>query len=309
MAADHSAWGRDLLACGAFGTWVGKMPELPEVETVGRGLRQCLVGRTLTHVLQRRADLRFPLPADFARRLTGRRVEAIDRRAKYLLLRLDNGIVLMVHLGMSGRMVVARGKQAAKLGAFHHETGGNGAHDHIVLTTDDGCVVTFNDPRRFGMMDLVSANELQQHKLLKNLGPEPLDPAFDGSALAARLAGKKTPIKAALLDQRVVVGIGNIYACEALFRCGISPRRIAATVQGERAARLAKAVKAVLNDAIKSGGSSLRDYVQADGELGYFQHHFRVYDREGQACPACKSKIKRLVQGGRSTFYCAKCQR
>lgn len=285
------------------------MPELPEVETVGRGLRQCLVGRTLTRVDQRRADLRFPLPADFARRLTGRRVEGIDRRAKYLLLRLDNGIVLMVHLGMSGRMVVTRGQLASKLGEFHHETGGSNAHDHIVLSTDDGCVVTFNDPRRFGMMDLVSANELEQHKLLKHLGPEPLDPGFDGAALARLLEGKKTPIKAALLDQRVVVGIGNIYACEALFRAGISPRRLAGTVQGERADRLAKAIKAVLNAAIKSGGSSLRDYVQADGELGYFQHHFQVYDRESQACPACKAKIKRLVQSGRSTFYCAKCQR
>lgn len=285
------------------------MPELPEVETVARGLRQCLVGHTLAKVDQRRADLRFPLPADFVRRLGGRRVDGIDRRAKYLLLRLDNGIVLMIHLGMSGRILVSRGKAEGKLGEFHHETGGNHTHDHVVFTTDDGCVVTFNDPRRFGMMDLVSANALGQHKLLKDLGPEPLDPAFDGPALAALLKGKKTPIKAALLDQGVVVGIGNIYACEALFRAGISPRRLAGTVKGERAARLAKAIKAVLNEAIKAGGSSLRDYVQTDGELGYFQHHFQVYDREGQPCPVCKAKIKRQAQGGRSTFYCAKCQR
>jgi formamidopyrimidine-DNA glycosylase len=290
------------------------MPELPEVETVRQGLIRCMVGHRLAKVEQRRADLRFPLPRDFARRLTGRMVDGIDRRAKYLLLRLDDGMVLMIHLGMSGRIVVAKGGEGKTAGKFHHETGrsdsgGRNAHDHVVFTTDHGFVVTFNDPRRFGMMDLVSNNALHDHKLLKNLGPEPLDDAFDAKALAARLKGKRTPIKAAILDQRLVVGVGNIYACEALFRAGISPRRLAGTIQGERAERLARAIKDVLRAAIKAGGSSLRDYVQADGELGYFQHHFRVYDREGQPCPACKQKIKRLVQGGRSTFYCAKCQR
>ncbi|MCC6467146.1 MAG: bifunctional DNA-formamidopyrimidine glycosylase/DNA-(apurinic or apyrimidinic site) lyase [Alphaproteobacteria bacterium] len=291
------------------------MPELPEVETVRQGLIRCMVGHRLAKVDQRRADLRFPLPRDFARRLTGRTVTAIDRRAKYLLLHLDDGMVLMIHLGMSGRIVVGRrGGVGNKLGEFHHETvrsdsGGRDAHDHVVFTTDHGFVVTFNDPRRFGMMDLVSNNALHEHKLLKSLGPEPLEDAFDAQALAARLRGKRTPIKAAILDQNLVVGVGNIYACEALFRAGISPRRLAGTVKGERAERLVKSIKDVLRAAIKAGGSSLRDYVQADGELGYFQHHFQVYDREGSACPKCGQKIKRLAQGGRSTFYCAKCQR
>lgn len=285
------------------------MPELPEVETVRHGLARCLVGHRLAKVEQRRADLRFPLPPDFAKRLTGRRVEGIDRRAKYLEIKLDDGMVLLVHLGMSGRMVVAREDAKAKLGKFHRDTGQRDAHDHVVLHTDHGWVVTFNDPRRFGMMDLVSSNALHEHKLLKQLGDEPLDAAFDGKRLAALLKGKRTPIKAALLDQRLVVGIGNIYACEALFRAGVAPRRLAGTVQGERAERLAKAIKDVLKEAIKAGGSTLRDYVQATGELGYFQHRFKVYDREGQPCPHCGQAIKRLVQGGRSTFYCAKCQR
>jgi formamidopyrimidine-DNA glycosylase len=286
------------------------MPELPEVETVRQGLIRCMVGHRLVKVDQRRADLRFPLPKDFARRVTGRTVSAIDRRAKYLLLHLDDGMVLMIHLGMSGRIVVGKQAGDAKMvGQFHHDTGGRDVHDHVVFTTDHGYTVTFNDPRRFGMMDLVSSDALYDHKLLKDLGPEPLDDAFDAKTLAARLKGKRTPIKAAILDQNLVVGVGNIYACEALFRAGISPRRLAGTVQGERAARLIGAIKSVLRDAIKAGGSSLRDYVQADGELGYFQHHFQVYDREGQPCPKCRQKIKRTVQGGRSTFYCAKCQR
>lgn len=286
------------------------MPELPEVETVRQGLIRCLVGHRLAKVDQRRADLRFPLPRDFARRVAGRAVTGIDRRAKYLLLRLDDGMVLMIHLGMSGRIVVAKPAGDGKaVGEFHHDTGGRDAHDHVVFTTDHGYVVTFNDPRRFGMMDLVSGNALHEHKLLKHLGPEPLDDAFDAPALAALLKGRRTPIKAAILDQRLVVGVGNIYACEALFRAGISPRRLAGTVKGERVGRLVKAIKDVLRDAIEAGGSSLRDYVQADGELGYFQHSFQVYDREGAGCPVCKQKIRRLVQGGRSTFYCAKCQR
>jgi formamidopyrimidine-DNA glycosylase len=285
------------------------MPELPEVETIRQGLIRCMVGHRLAKVDQRRADLRFPLPKDFARRVTGRTVTSIDRRAKYLLLHLDDGMVLMIHLGMSGRIVVGKEGAGKTVGEFHRATGGRDVHDHVVFTTDQGYTVTFNDPRRFGMMDLVSNNALHEHKLLKALGPEPLDDAFDAKTLAGRLKGKRTPIKAAILDQNLVVGVGNIYACEALFRAGISPRRLAGTVQGERAERLVKAIKGVLHDAIKAGGSSLRDYVKADGELGYFQHHFQVYDREDQPCPKCKQTIKRAVQGGRSTFYCAKCQR
>ncbi len=288
------------------------MPELPEVETVRRGLVPRLVGHVLTRVDQHRPDLRFPLPRDFARRLTGRRVTAISRRAKYLLLDLDDGNVLMVHLGMSGRMVLEAPRGAAQtLGEFHHAHNQRDAHDHVVLTTDQGWAVRFNDPRRFGMMDLVPAAELNAHKLIRMLGPEPLDAGFDAAELERRLKGKKTPIKAALLDQRVVVGIGNIYACEALFRSGISPKRLAGTIKGERATRLIVAIKAVLSEAIAAGGSSLRDYRQASGELGYFQHRFRVYDREGKPCPkrGCGGKIKRLVQGARSTFYCPTCQR
>ncbi|MBL8706300.1 MAG: bifunctional DNA-formamidopyrimidine glycosylase/DNA-(apurinic or apyrimidinic site) lyase [Rhodospirillales bacterium] len=285
------------------------MPELPEVETVKNGLARTLVGHRLARVEQHRADLRFPLPPDFAKRLTGRRVEAIDRRAKYLVLRLDDGMVLLCHLGMSGRMVVTKSGKATKLGEFHHDTGLRDAHDHIVLHTDHGWTVTFNDPRRFGMMDLVSSNAMHEHKLLKHLGPEPLDAVFDAARLASLLKGKRTPIKAAILDQRLVVGVGNIYACEALHRAEISPKRLAGKVQGERAEKLVVAIKDVLNAAIKAGGSTLRDYVQATGELGYFQHSFKVYDREGEPCPRCKAPIRRLVQSGRSTFYCAKCQR
>ncbi|MGQ0675873.1 MAG: bifunctional DNA-formamidopyrimidine glycosylase/DNA-(apurinic or apyrimidinic site) lyase [Rhodospirillales bacterium] len=288
------------------------MPELPEVETVRRGLAPRLVGHVLARVEQRRPDLRFPLPRDFAQRLTGRRVAAIGRRAKYLLVELDDGNVLMVHLGMSGRMVLEAPRSGERtVGAFYRARDLNDAHDHVVLTTDEGWAVRFNDPRRFGMMDLVPAEKLDAHKLIRGLGPEPLDPKFDAAELERRLAGKKTPIKAALLDQRVVVGIGNIYACEALNRAGISPKRLAGTVKGERAARLVAAIKAVLNDAIAAGGSSLRDYRQATGELGYFQHRFRVYDRAGKPCPrrGCAGAIKRVVQGARSTFYCPSCQR
>ena len=279
------------------------MPELPEVETVVRGLRPRLEGAVLDHVLQRRKDLRFPLPKNFAKRLEKRRVEHIGRRAKYILAYLDDGQVLMCHLGMSGRMVISQpGEAKAPLDP----------HDHIVITTDRGDEVRFNDTRRFGMMDLVSAEALSDHKLLKGLGPEPLGNAFNGPALAASLKGKRSPIKAALLDQRVVAGLGNIYVCEALFHAGLSPRRQAYTVQGQRAERLAGSVRDVLVRAIEAGGSSLRDYVQADGELGYFQHDWAVYGREGELCPGCDCEtggIRRLVQSGRSTFYCPARQR
>ena len=280
------------------------MPELPEVETIVRGLRPRLEGRRLVRVVQRRDDLRFPLPPRFAERLTGRRVETIGRRAKYILFHLDQGEVLLCHLGMSGRMVlVDRPDQPLA------------RHDHIVFTTEDGWEVRFNDARRFGAMDLIDAARLDQHWLLKDLGPEPLGNGFNGPFLADKLAGKRTPIKAALLDQKVVAGLGNIYVCEALFGAGLSPRRLARSVQGRRAERLVAAIRDVLRRAIEAGGSSLRDYVQTDGELGYFQHHWAVYGREGAPCPGGRCAlertggIRRIVQSNRATFFCSTRQR
>lgn len=284
------------------------MPELPEVETVCRGLARVLEGRRLVRVEARRPDLRFPLPDGFAGRVEGRTVARIRRRAKYMLFELDDGQVLIGHLGMSGRMRIMEGT-----------TEPLEAHDHLIFSTDDGTTVYFNDARRFGYFDLADGAALDAHKYFAGLGPEPLGNDFNGPALAAALKGKKTPIKAALLDQRVVAGVGNIYACEALHRAGISPRRLAKTVQGGRAERLAAAVRTVLSDAIAAGGSSLRDYVQPDGELGYFQHAWRVYGREGEPCRGsdaaiaaaipCDAPVRRLMQSGRSTFYCSVCQR
>ncbi|MSO89009.1 MAG: bifunctional DNA-formamidopyrimidine glycosylase/DNA-(apurinic or apyrimidinic site) lyase [Rhodospirillaceae bacterium] len=284
------------------------MPELPEVETIRRGLARRLEGKRLVRVVTRRADLRQAIPAGLAERLEGRRVERVDRRAKFLLLRLghrrneepDDGPVLVVHLGMSGRLVIGDQRLPPP-----------GPHDHADFSIDDGTVVRFTDPRRFGLLDVVQGKALADHALFAALGPEPLDPSFDGASLAARLHGRTAPIKAALLDQRVIAGIGNIYACEALFRAGLSPRRQAGTVAGRRAARLAGAIKDVLTEAIAAGGSTLRDYVQSSGELGYFQFSFCVYGREGESCPGCdcRSAIVRIVQSGRSTFYCAKRQR
>jgi formamidopyrimidine-DNA glycosylase len=276
------------------------MPELPEVETVMRGLAARLDGRTLAEVEVRRPDLRWPLPERMGARLTGRRILGLRRRAKYILVDLDDGTSWMIHLGMSGRMLISDGPKPPLE-----------AHDHVVLRTDDGTWVKFNDARRFGMMDLWPTEEVERHKLLKGIGPEPLGNAFSGPALESALAGKYTPIKAALLDQKVVAGVGNIYACEALHRSGIAPRRLALNVWGTRAERLAEAVKSVLTEAIAAGGSSLRDHRQVSGELGYFQHTFRVYDREGESCPTpeCGGTVKRLVQSGRSTFYCPRCQR
>jgi formamidopyrimidine-DNA glycosylase len=279
------------------------MPELPEVETVRRGLVPRLVGRRIVRLIQRRRDLRVPLPTKFAQKVEGRTVRAIDRRAKYLLIRLDDGQTLIAHLGMSGRMTLHDAASAAEH-PFQR-------HDHVVLETDEGWQVRFNDARRFGLMLLVRSETVPRHKLFKGLGPEPLDETFDGPALASRLKGRRTPIKAALLDQKTLVGIGNIYACEALFLSGISPRRSAHTVQGERADRLVAALKQVLLRSIDDGGSTLRDHVQPGGELGYFQTRFNVYDRAGAFCPTrdCGKTVKRLVQSGRSTFYCARCQR
>ncbi len=276
------------------------MPELPEVETVMRGLTECLQDRQLVSVEARRPDLRWPLPARFAERLSGRRVTGLRRRAKYIFIDLDDAQSWMIHLGMSGRMLISQGAEPEL-----------DTHDHVVLRTDDGTWVRFNDARRFGMMDLCPTGDLDRHKLIRSMGPEPLGNAFSGPALDAALAGRHTPIKAALLDQKVVAGVGNIYACEALYRARVSPRRLALNVRGDRAERLASAIKAVLTEAIAAGGSSLRDHRQVSGELGYFQHTFRVYDREGQACQAdgCGGTIKRIVQSGRSTFYCPRCQR
>ncbi|MBF0334587.1 MAG: bifunctional DNA-formamidopyrimidine glycosylase/DNA-(apurinic or apyrimidinic site) lyase, partial [Alphaproteobacteria bacterium] len=263
-----------------------------------RGLAPVLEGHVIRRAEARRPDLRVPLPANFAGRLSGRRVLAVRRRAKYLLIDLDDGWVWLAHLGMSGRMTIGEGGMLDR-------------HDHVVVETDAGVVVTYRDPRRFGMMDLVPAAALDAHPALAALGPEPLDDSFTAVALGAALAGRKGPLKTTLLDQRVVAGLGNIYVCEALFRAGLSPTRAAGTVSGRAAARLWQAIRAVLAEAIEAGGSSLRDHQRPDGELGYFQHGFRVYGREGRPCPDCDcgGGVLRLAQAGRSTFYCAKRQR
>ena len=279
------------------------MPELPEVETVMRGLRARLEGRRIVRALVHRPDLRWALPPQLAARLEGARVEGFRRRAKYILMRLDGGDSVLLHLGMSGRMVLGPANPNSVT-----------AHEHIVLETDEGWRVGFVDPRRFGSVDLIATADEDGHRLLAGLGPEPLDPAFTAGVLASALAGKRTPVKAALLDQRLVAGLGNIYVCEALFRARIAPDRQAATIPRAGAARLVTAVKAVLTEAIAAGGSSLRDYVQPDGELGYFQHAWKVYGREGQPCercpglPACPG-VARMVQSARSTFHCPRTQR
>ena len=288
------------------------MPELPEVETVRRGLAPAMEGARFAKVEVRRGDLRWPLPKGFAQRLHGKTVEGLGRRAKYLLADLSSGDVLLMHLGMSGSFRVGKD---AKPGVYYHERAKSTAHDHIVFHMSNGATVTFNDPRRFGSMKLVPRAKLDQEPLLRSLGPEPLGNEFDAAMLAKACAGKKTSLKAALSDQRVVAGLGNIYVCEALFRAGLSPKRRASTIADRHgkpnvhAEKLVDAIKAVLNDAIKAGGSSLRDHRRADGSLGDFQHNFRVYDREGEPCPNCKGKIKRIVQVGRSTFYCPSCQK
>ena len=276
------------------------MPELPEVETVMRGLRARMEGRRIVRAAINRADLRWPFPLGLAARLTGAEVLSFRRRAKYILMRVSGGDSVLIHLGMSGRMNLT-------LGIPNAET----LHEHMVMEVDDGWRVGFVDPRRFGSVDLVRTDGEDLHRLLEGMGPEPLDDAFSVARLNAALAGKRTPIKAALLDQRVVSGLGNIYVCEALFRARISPLRLAASVVGARAARLVPAIKATLTEAIAAGGSSLRDYVQPDGELGYFQHAWKVYGREGLACEVCAGcdGIRRIVQSGRSTFYCARVQK
>jgi formamidopyrimidine-DNA glycosylase len=301
------------------------MPELPEVETVRLGLAPAMEGHVLTEVETRRGDLRMPFPKDFVARTKGRKVRHLRRRAKYILADLDSGETLVIHLGMSGRMsVYAEGRQR-KLGNYVYDAApdgaGNGKHDHVVFETDAPARIIFNDHRRFGLMTLVETGRLEQDKLFADLGIEPLSEGFNTNYLAKALDGKKTPIKSALLDQRVVAGLGNIYVCEALFRAGISPKRLAGSVKREKITLLVAAIRKVLKDAIAAGGSTLRDHAQATGDPGNFQHHFLVYGREGKPCknPAsgsaaagrersCPGTVKRIVQAGRSTFYCPKCQ-
>jgi formamidopyrimidine-DNA glycosylase len=301
------------------------MPELPEVETVRRGLQPAMEGAKIVHAEARRKDLRFPFQKDFVARLEGQTVTGLGRRAKYLLADLASGDVLLMHLGMSGSFRVVAGKSKSVPGKFHHPRNEERAHDHVLFHMSSGATIIFNDPRRFGYMKIFARDRIEDEPLLQGLGPEPLGNEFDAAMLARACFNKKTSLKAALLDQRVVAGLGNIYVCEALFRAHLSPRRLAATLAtkaGQRkgvaggeptdhAKRLVSAIHAVLNQAIKAGGSSLRDHRQTSGELGYFQHSFQVYDREGKKCesPGCGGIVRRFTQNGRSTFWCPKCQR
>ena len=286
------------------------MPELPEVETVRRGLEPVLVGARLTRVEARRPDLRFPFPEGFVQRLTGARVEAMDRRAKYLLARLSTGDTLVMHLGMSGRFEI-EGADRTRPGDFREAASFEDKHAHVVFETDGGVRVTYFDARRFGYMDLIATDALPQHPWFKALGPEPLAPEFDAAHLVRAFEGRTQNIKVTLLDQRVVAGLGNIYVCEALHRARISPESPAGRVSLRRLKALVPAIDAVLREAIAAGGSTLRDYAGADGELGYFQHAFQAYGREDEPCltPGCRGVIKRTVQAGRSTFHCPVCQR
>jgi formamidopyrimidine-DNA glycosylase len=293
------------------------MPELPEVETVRRGLQPVMEGAKIVKAEARRADLRFPFQPDFVARLQGQVVTGLGRRAKYLMADLASGDVLLMHLGMSGSFRVIKPDDEKSPGEFHYSRGKDSTHDHVLFRMSSGADIVFNDPRRFGYMKVIARNALEDEPLLRGLGPEPLGNEFDAAMLAQSCAGKKTSLKAALLDQRVVAGLGNIYVCEALHRSHLSPRRIAATLATpkreptDHARRLVSAIHAVLNDAIKAGGSSLRDHRQTSGELGYFQHSFKVYDREGERCrtPGCGGIVKRFTQNGRSTFWCPKCQK
>jgi formamidopyrimidine-DNA glycosylase len=286
------------------------MPELPEVETVRRGLAPVLEGARLARVEARRPDLRFPFPEGFVQRLTGARIERLDRRAKYLLATLDRDETLVMHLGMTGRFEITGGQGSVRPGDFALAQPPDPRHAHVVFETDAGATVTFYDPRRFGYMDLIATGGLDQHPWFKGLGPEPLGCAFDAGHLERAFAGRRQSVKATLLDQRIVAGLGNIYVCEALFRAGVGPERDAGGVGRRRLGTLVKVIRTVLLEAIEAGGSTLRDYAGADGALGYFQHRFSVYGREGEAClkPRCGGRIERIVQGGRSTFFCPRCQ-
>lgn len=283
------------------------MPELPEVETVRRGLLPAMEGQIITRADVNRPDLRWPFPVDMAARLTGQRVERLRRRSKYILADLGSGESLLIHLGMSGRMLIS----GDPLGQFVHDHPSPEKHDHVVLHMQNGTRITFNDPRRFGAMDLLETHRAEAHKLLASIGPEPLGNDFHEAHLVAALSGRNTPIKSALLDQRIVAGLGNIYVCETLYRSGIHPARKAGRISAVRVAGLVPVIRQVLEEAIIAGGSTLRDFKRADGELGYFQHSFDVYGREGGPCrtEGCTGRIARIVQSGRSSFYCAQCQR
>lgn len=280
------------------------MPELPEVETVRRGLEPVMTGHVIAEALVNRADLRWPFPEGMAARLTGQRVLGLRRRSKYILADLESGESLLVHLGMSGRMLIS----GTMIGVFHHDHPAPAKHDHVVLTMATGARITFNDARRFGAMDLLPTGGA--HPLLDGLGPEPLGNDFNEFYLIARLAGRNTPVKSALLDQRIIAGLGNIYVCEVLHRARISPHRLAGQITASETSALVTLIRQVLTEAIEAGGSSLRDYRQTDGELGYFQHTFRAYDREDQPCltPGCPGTVQRTQQSGRSSFWCATCQ-
>ncbi len=288
------------------------MPELPEVETVRRGLAPALAGAVFSAVTVRRPDLRFPLPAGFARRLEGAQVETLGRRGKYLTAFLSSGETLIMHLGMSGRFSVSFGDRRARPGDFHFAAPTDPVHDHVrfeVAGPQGDAAIVYNDPRRFGFMDLVATAALDRSSHFAAMGPEPLGPDFTPDALAVALHGRSAPIKAALLDQSVVAGLGNIYVCEALFEAGVSPRRKSSNVSKLASERLHAAIRMTLVRAIDAGGSSLRDFAGSDGALGYFQHRFKVYDREGEKCPGCSAAVRRIVQSGRSTYFCVKCQR
>ncbi|NDV02549.1 bifunctional DNA-formamidopyrimidine glycosylase/DNA-(apurinic or apyrimidinic site) lyase [Pseudoroseicyclus tamaricis] len=280
------------------------MPELPEVETVRRGLAPAMEGQRIAEAQVRREGLRWPFPERLAERLAGRRVELLGRRSKYILAGLEGGETMILHLGMSGRMTISG--QAP--GSFHHERATPETHDHVILDMENGARVALNDARRFGALDLWPTEMIETHRLLAGLGPEPLGNGFDAAYLAGRLEGRKLPIKAALMDQKIVAGLGNIYVCEALHRARISPKRPSGGLSRAAVDRLVTAIRAVLVEAIEAGGSSISDHRQTSGELGYFQHTFRVYGREGEPCPTCGRQVQRLVQSGRSTFWCPGCQ-
>ncbi len=283
------------------------MPELPEVETVMRGMEPAMTGAKIARAQVNRPDLRWPFPPNMSTRLEGARIEALSRRSKYILTELSTDETLLIHLGMSGRILISGDPQ----GRFLHDHPAHEKHDHVILDLDNGTRITFNDPRRFGAMDLIPTAELASHKLIKNLGPEPLGNQFTAATLITAFQNKRSPVKSALLDQRIIAGLGNIYVCEALWRTGISPTRLAGQISKSRIETLVPAIRQTLQDAIEAGGSSLRDYRRADGELGYFQHSFAAYGREAEPCrkPGCNGTIKRITQSGRSTFFCPTCQR
>lgn len=297
------------------------MPELPEVETVKRGLAPVMEGARVERLELRRKDLRFPFPDNFAKTVEGQRIVSLGRRAKYLLADLEDGNVIIMHLGMSGSFRAIEADETGEYGDFHHERTRKEAHDHVTfhLTTEAGGKVRiiYNDPRRFGFMVMAKRSELDEHPYFVNMGVEPVGNALSGEELASKLAGKKAPLKAALLDQKVIAGLGNIYVCEALWRAGLSPKRPSHTIvmksgkPTKRVEILVEHIRQVIADAIEAGGSSLKDHAATDGSLGYFQHRFAAYDREGEDCckDECNGTIERIVQSGRSTFFCPKCQK